>query len=69
MEQLINDVLKEYDTKSEVDIQSLADHILVVFEGAYVVSRALNAPDLTASHLKHLKNYFELIFEPKKKSR
>jgi len=66
MKQLINNVLEENDTKIEVDIQSLADHTIVIFEGAFVVSKALNAPDVTADHLKHLKNYFELIFEPKK---
>lgn len=66
MEQLIGDVLEEYDTKGEVDIQSLADHTVAIFEGAYVISRALNEPDLTAKHLLHLKNYFQLIFEPKR---
>jgi len=69
MEQLIKDVLKEYDTKIKVDLRSLADHTTVIFEGAFVVSKALNGRDLTADHLKHLKNYFELIFEPKKKSK
>jgi TetR/AcrR family transcriptional repressor of nem operon len=68
MAELIYDVLKEYDTKIDVDIKSLADHALVIFEGSYVISKALNDSDLTAYHLKHLKNYFELIFEPKKKS-
>ncbi|WP_222983681.1 TetR/AcrR family transcriptional regulator [Flagellimonas meishanensis] len=67
MKELINDVLKEHDMKIEVDLQSLADHTIVIFEGAFVVSKALNAPDITAKHLKHLKNYFELIFEPKEK--
>ncbi|RKN83520.1 TetR/AcrR family transcriptional regulator [Ulvibacterium marinum] len=66
MEKLINDVLKKYDTKIEVDIQSLADHTVVIFEGAFVVSKALKGKDLTADHLRHLKNYFELIFEKKK---
>ena len=67
MGRLIDEVLKEYTSKGEVDIKSLADHFLVVFEGAYVLSKALNDPELTVHHLKHLKKYFELIFEPKKK--
>lgn len=66
MERLIQDVLEKYDTKVEIDIQSLADHTVVIFEGAFVVSKALKGKDLTADHLKHLKNYFELIFEKKK---
>jgi len=68
MAKLINDVLEEYDTKIDIDIKSLADHTVVIFEGPYVISKALNESELTANHLKHLKNYFELIFEPKKKS-
>ena len=66
MRQLIEEVLVDYDMKTEVDIQSLADHTVVIFEGAYVVSRALNGPDITAKQLQHLKNYFELLFVPKK---
>lgn len=66
MTQLIQDVTNEYDTKIEIDIQSLADHTVVVFEGAFMVSKALRGKDLTVAHLKHLKNYFKLIFEKNK---
>lgn len=66
MVQLIQDVIEEYDAKVEIDIQSLADHTVVIFEGAFVVSKALRGKDLTVDHLKHLKNYFKLIFEKKK---
>lgn len=69
MEQLLQDVLKEYEPRVEVDLKSLADHIVVTFEGSFVVSKALNGRDLTADHLKHLKNYFELLFESGKKSK
>ncbi len=68
MEGLLNDVLEEYDIKGDVDIQSLADHTVVIFEGAYVVSKALNEPNTTAEQLKHLKNYFRLLFQSKKGS-
>ena len=68
MVKLIEDVLGEYDTKIDIGIESLADHIIVIFEGSYVVSKALHDPGLTASQLKHLKNYFELIFVPMDKS-
>ena len=66
MVHLIQDVIEEYDAKVEIDIQSLADHIVVIFEGAFVVSKALRGKDLTVDHLSHLKNYFKLIFEKKK---
>ncbi|NAY90523.1 TetR family transcriptional regulator [Muricauda sp. JGD-17] len=68
MTQLIKAVLREYDPKVKIDLQSLADHTLVIFEGAFMVSKALQGGDLTADHLKHLKTYFELLFQPKSPS-
>jgi len=67
MRQLIEEVLVDYDMKVQLDIQALADHTVVIFEGAYVVSRALNGADITAKHLKLLKSYFELLFVSKNK--
>ncbi|MDF0714939.1 TetR/AcrR family transcriptional regulator [Muricauda sp. 334s03] len=66
MEKLINNVLKEYEPQMEIDVQSLADHILVIFEGAFIISKGYKGKDLTAEHLKHLKNYFTLLFCKKK---
>ncbi len=66
MEKLINDVLEEYEPRMKVDVQSLADHILVIFEGAFIVSKGHKGKDLTADHLRHLKNYFELLFIKRK---
>jgi len=65
LETLLNNVLKEYNTKLEVDIKSLADLFKVIFEGAFIVSKALNEPDIIAKQLIHLKTYFKLIFELK----
>ena len=64
-EQLLEDVLQEYNTKVEVDIAALSNLFTVIFEGSYVVSKALNDPGLTAGQLKQLKNYFHLLFEKK----
>jgi TetR/AcrR family transcriptional repressor of nem operon len=65
-ELLLHNVLEENETKIEVDIASLADMLVVIFEGSYVVSKAVNEPDLTAKQLIHLKNYFEILFDSKK---
>jgi len=62
MNNLISDVLEEYEPQIEVDFKSLADHILVIFEGAFIISKGFQGKDLTADHLKHLKNYFQLLF-------
>lgn len=65
LELLIHNVLEENDTKIEVDITSLADLLVVIFEGSYVISKAVNEADLTAKQLTHLKNYFQLLFDSK----
>jgi TetR/AcrR family transcriptional repressor of nem operon len=64
-EQLLENVLKEYNTKVEVDIAALSNLFTVIFEGSYVVSKALNDPALISGQLKELKNYFHLLFEKK----
>lgn len=64
MEQLLYDTIDHYKmTKDDVDIPSLADHFTVIFEGAFVVSKALNQADVTAKQLVHFKNYLELLFK------
>ena len=49
------------------DIDSLADHFSVILEGAFILSKALNDPALTAKQLMHYRNYLELIFGEKEK--
>ena len=66
LELLLHNVLEENDVKITVDIASLADLLVVIFEGSYVVSKAVHEADLTAKQLIHLKNYFQLLFETKR---
>ncbi len=66
LEMLIHNVLEENDMKIEVDVASLADLLVVIFEGSYVISKAVNEADLTAKQLTHLKNYFQLLFDAKR---
>jgi TetR/AcrR family transcriptional repressor of nem operon len=61
--ELLNSVLVEKKPKKRVDVQSLSDQFVVIFEGGFVVSKALTDPDITAKQLQHLKNYLELLFE------
>lgn len=44
------------------DLDSLADAITVVFEGAFIVSRTLNDPKTVAQQLRHLRSYLQLLF-------
>lgn len=50
-------------SKGEVDVQSLADQFVVIFEGAFVVSKALKTPSLIPKQLTHLRNYFALLLK------
>jgi TetR/AcrR family transcriptional repressor of nem operon len=66
LEMLIHNVLEDNKIKIEVDVASLADLLVVIFEGSYVISKAVNEADLTAKQLTHLKNYFQLLFDAKR---
>lgn len=48
----------------DVDLDSLADLLTVVFEGAFILSRSLKAPKIFAEQLHHYRNYLQLIFAP-----
>ncbi|QSE97035.1 TetR/AcrR family transcriptional regulator [Fulvivirga lutea] len=63
LEMLLNDVHKTLEAKPTVDIKSLADNFNVIFEGAFVVSRALEDNELIADQLKHYKNYIKLLIQ------
>ncbi|MEQ8416712.1 MAG: TetR/AcrR family transcriptional regulator [Imperialibacter sp.] len=60
---MLDETLKTHRMKIPVDKESLADQFTVILEGAFVVSKALNEPQLTAHQLQHFKNYVELMFE------
>ena len=46
-----------------VDIDSLADMFTVILEGAFVTSKALKEPKLTANQLRHYKNYLMFLLQ------
>ena len=48
---------------AEVDLPSLADQIFVVFEGAFLLVRAMDDGDLLRRQLAHVRHYLELLFD------
>lgn len=56
------EVAAQYPPRLAVELDSLADMLTVVFEGAFVVSRTLKEPQVVAAQLAHCRNYFELLF-------
>jgi len=65
LELLLHKVLEERKMKIKVDVAALADLLFVIFEGSYVISKAVNEADITAKQLTHLKNYLQLLFDDK----
>lgn len=59
---LIEATMKTSPPQINFDINSLADQFTVVMEGAFVLSKALNDPKLTANQLIHYRNYVKLLF-------
>jgi TetR/AcrR family transcriptional regulator, transcriptional repressor for nem operon len=47
-----------------VSAASLARHTQAVLQGAFILAKAKDAPDVATDSLAHLKRYFELLFRP-----
>lgn len=47
-----------------VAAEGLADMIVAIFEGAFILSRVHKAPAIVAAQLDHYRNYLELLFAP-----
>ena len=60
----LDEVVAQYPPRLDVDVDTLADEGLALFEGAYVLSRALGEPELLKGQLRHFRNYLELLFSP-----
>jgi len=49
--------------RTAVDLESLADLLLVAFEGAFVLTRALRDPSIMRQQLEHVRRYIALLFD------
>jgi TetR/AcrR family transcriptional regulator, transcriptional repressor for nem operon len=54
--------MDEHPTRLPVDAAEIADALTVVIEGAFVMSKTLNEPDLVAVQIRHFRNYLEMLF-------
>ena len=61
---LIKQIMKKYPPRMNIDPISLADGFMSVFEGAFILSKSLNEPDVTIKQLRHYKSYLKLLFDP-----
>ena len=61
---LIERIKLRYPPRNEVDSRALADMFLSTFEGAFVLSKALQEPQTTAEQLRLYKTFIETLFSP-----
>jgi TetR/AcrR family transcriptional regulator, transcriptional repressor for nem operon len=60
----LDQVAARYPPRVPVDLDALADQGLAVYEGTFILSRALDEPELLRGQLQHFRNYLELLFRP-----
>jgi TetR/AcrR family transcriptional repressor of nem operon len=58
----LDEVAERYPPRVAVDLDALADQGLAVYEGSFVLSRALDEPELLRGQLRHFRTYLELVF-------
>ncbi|MGI9342020.1 MAG: TetR/AcrR family transcriptional regulator [Gammaproteobacteria bacterium] len=59
---LIERIKSRYPPRTEIDSSALADMFLSTFEGAFVLSKALQEPQITADQLRLYKAFIETLF-------
>jgi len=64
LSKLIREIMAIYPPRREIDPESLADGFMSTFEGAFILSKSLNEPDITVAQLRHYRNYVDLLFRP-----
>jgi TetR/AcrR family transcriptional repressor of nem operon len=63
--QLIDQIKRQYPPHAEVDSVVLADMFMSTFVGAFVLSKSLNEPDITAQQLRLYRTLIESLFSPR----
>lgn len=62
---LIDRIKRQYPPHADVDSVVLADMFMSTFEGAFVLSKSLHEPDITAQQLRLYKTLVESLFSPR----
>jgi TetR/AcrR family transcriptional repressor of nem operon len=61
---MLEKAAEAYPPKIEVDCAQLADMFTATLEGAFIMSKTLNEPQLVAQQLGLLRDFIELLFQP-----
>lgn len=52
-----------YAPQQELDCRALAEHFIVIFEGALILAKAQQDFQVVAQHIGHFKNYLAFLFD------
>jgi TetR/AcrR family transcriptional repressor of nem operon len=64
LRQRLDQIASRYPPRLDVDLDAVADNLLVAYEGGLIVGRMLDDPRQIAQHLRNYRNYLELLFTP-----
>lgn len=64
----IEEVITKNPPQIPIEHYQVADHILTTFEGAFILAKVLNEPQLASQQLIQCRNYLELLFKPEDKA-
>ncbi len=59
-------IKQKHPPRQDVDLESLADMLMVTFEGSFVLSQSLNENKIITQQLSHYHSYLQLLFHPDK---
>jgi AcrR family transcriptional regulator len=59
----LTDAARRHPPAIAVDLRSLADQIFTVFEGGFILTRAMDEPAHLPAQLAHVRHYLELLFQ------
>jgi TetR/AcrR family transcriptional repressor of nem operon len=65
MRRKLDEVVKRYPPRREVDLDTLADLFYSITEGAYVMTKTMGDRTLLARQVRELRTLLELLFEPR----
>lgn len=58
----LREAMERHEPRAPVEPEELADSFLAIVEGAFVLSKSLEEPDVVADQLRRYRHYLELLF-------
>jgi TetR/AcrR family transcriptional regulator, transcriptional repressor for nem operon len=70
VEKIIHEAMKQYRIKADWTATSLALHTQAVLQGAFILAKTKDGPEVAAESVAHLRRYIELLFsQPQKRKK